>query len=144
MSDVLEEITSPEIDRDHVVRRVDDWAGRIDALYRQISGWLPAGWIADRAGTVHMREELMRKFDVPARDLPVLRLSQYGRPFGHIEPRGLWIIGANGRLDLFSGSGHYIIIDAAENLQPPDWRIAPFSDRRNRKPLDQRTFVAAL
>ena len=144
MADVLEEITNPGIDRDHVLRRVDDWARRIDALYRQIAGWLPAGWTFDQEGAIRMSEELMQKFGVPARELPILQLLQDGKRSAHIEPRGLWIIGANGRLDLFSRSGHHVISDAAENFQPPDWRIAPLSNRRKRQPLDQETFVTAL
>lgn len=144
MPRVLEETTSREIDRDHVVRRVEDWACRIDALYRQIAGWLPSGWKADREGTAEMREQLMQKFGVAPRKLPLLELSYQGQPLAHIEPRGLWIIGANGRLDFFSRSGHYIIIDSAENFGTPDWRIAPLSDRQDLRPLDRDVFVAAL
>ena len=65
MSGVLEETTSREIDKGHVVRRVDDWVGRIDRLYRQIEEWLPSGWTGSRVGTVRMHEELMQKFGVP-------------------------------------------------------------------------------
>lgn len=144
MPGVLEETTSREIDRDHIVRRVDDWTNRIEALYRQIEGWLPAGWTADRKGTVQMREELMKKFGMPARELPVFQLSHQDKRSARIEPRGLWIIGANGRLDFFAGSGHYVIIDFAENFQSPDWRIAPLSDRRTMQPLNRETFTSAL
>jgi hypothetical protein len=144
MPRVLEETTSREIDRDHILRRVDDWVRRIDDLYRLIEAWVPAGWTAHRAGAVHMREELMKKFGVPARDLPVLQLAHEGKVSAHIEPRGLWIIGANGRLDLFSAPGHYVIVDSAENFQPPDWRIAPLSDRQHLQPLNPNTFVSAL
>jgi hypothetical protein len=140
---VLEETTSQEIDRNHVMRRVDDWADRVSALYADICNWLPAGWTAQRRGVVKMHEQLMHKFGVPARDLPVLELSS-GERSARLEPRGLWIIGANGRLDLFAGPHHYMIIDTAENLQPPQWQIAPFSDRRQLKPLDSGTFGAAL
>jgi len=144
MSGVLEETTSREIDKDHVVRRVDDWVGRIDRLYRQIEEWLPSGWTASRVGTVRMHEELMQKFGVSARNLPVMELSYNGKPSARVEPRGLWIIGANGRLDLFSGPGHYVIIDSAGNFEPADWQIAPLSDRRNLKPLNGQTLSAVL
>jgi hypothetical protein len=144
MPRVLEETTSREIDRDHITRRIDDWANRIDALYRQVTGWLPAGWMADREGTIKMREELMQKFGVPARDLPMLQLSYQGQSSARIEPRGLWIIGANGRLDFFTRSGQYVIIDTAENFESPDWRIAPLSDRRTLQPFNRETFTSAL
>ncbi len=144
MPGVLEETTSREIDRDHIVRRVEDWVHRVDELYQQIAGWLPAGWTERRIGAVHMHEELMKKFGVPARELSMLQLLHDGKPSAQIEPRGLWIIGANGRLDLFSGPRHYVIIDSAENFEPPDWRIAPLSDRQKLQPLNRNTFVSAL
>src|SRR5579872_3103385 len=144
MPRVLEETTSQVIDRDHISRRVDDWANRIDALYRQIAGWLPAGWTSERTGTVRMGEELMKRFNVPERELPVLQLLHQGEPSARIEPRGLWIIGANGRLDFFARSGHYVIVDSAENLESPDWRIAPLSKRQSLQPLNRESFTSAL
>jgi len=144
MPKVLEEVTDQEIDREHIIRRVDDWAARIDALYQQIEGWLPADWTADRSKTVRMHEKLMQRYDVPPRDLPVLRLLYQGTPSGRIEPRGLWIVGENGRLDFFRGSDHYLIIDIAENFASPDWRIARFTDQRNFQRLARDTFNAVL
>lgn len=125
------------------MRRVDDWADRVSALYADICRWLPPGWTAQKSGSVRMHEQLMQKFNVPARDLPVLELSS-GQRSARLEPRGLWIIGANGRLDLFAGPDHYMIVDIAENLRSPQWQIAPFSDRRQLKPLNSSTFVAVL
>ena len=144
MPRVLEETTSREIDRNHIERRVDDWVERICALYRQIGDWLPSGWAASRSGTVRMQEELMQKFNVPARDLPVLELLHEGGASARIEPRGLWIVGANGRLDLFSGARHYVIIDSAENFEPPDWRMAPLSNRQGLQPLNRETLISVL
>jgi len=91
-----------------------------------------------------MHEELMKKFGVSPRSVPVLQLFHQGAPSARIEPRGLWIIGANGRLDIVRGTKHYVIIDAAENLAKPDWQIAPLSDRRNLQKLNAQTLSAAL
>jgi hypothetical protein len=74
VSTVLEEITESEITQSHVMRRIDDWQQRIDALYSQIEHWLPAGYSISRGRTVSMHEELMKKFSVPPRDLPVLKI----------------------------------------------------------------------
>ena len=144
MATVLEEITTQKIDREHVARRVDDWVDRINALYDQIEAWLPPGWTADRAGTISMQEPLMQKFNIPPRDLPVLRLSFHGSPAAHIEPHALWIIGYNGRLDLYRGDKHYMIIDKAENFEPSQWYISPFSDRRNRHELSRDLLRSVL
>jgi len=91
-----------------------------------------------------MHEELMRRLNVPARDLPVLDLSYQGKSSARIEPRGLWIIGANGRLDLLVGSRHYVIIDSAENLEAPQWQIAPLSKRQEMQALNRETFISVL
>lgn len=144
MAKVLEEVTEPNIDRAHITRRVNDWADRIDRLYTQLEQWLPQGWTADRASTVRMHEQLMQDFGIGPRELPVLRLSHQSRSVARIEPRALWIIGANGRLDLFRGNDQFIIVDTAENLEPSNWRIAPLSNRNRLLPLDRQTFVAVL
>jgi hypothetical protein len=144
MPRVLEETTSRELDRDHIVRRVDDWASRIDALYRALSGWLPIGWTAERKGTVSMREELMQKFHVPARELPVLQLSLMGSLRRLSSPEAFGSLEQNGRLDFFRGSCHCVIIDSAENFEPADWHIAPLSDRQNLRRLNRDSFNAAL
>jgi hypothetical protein len=144
MTRVLEETTNQQIDRAHIERRVDDWLDRVETLYEQIQEWLPAGWTANKKGAVRMHEELMQKFGVAPRNVPVLQLFHQGVPSTRIEPRGLWIIGANGRLDLVRENKHYVIIDAAENLTKPDWRIAPLSDRRNLQKFTPQTLSAAL
>ena len=144
MTTVLTEITTQKLDRDHVARRVEDWVGRINGLYDQIEAWLPLGWTADRAGKTSMHEPLMEKFNIPPRELPVLRLSYLGKPSAHIEPEALWIVPINGQLDLYRGSEQYLITDRAENFEPPQWYIAPVSDRRDRRRLNRETLISVL
>jgi len=141
---VIEGVADPGVTRQHVEQRVSDWASRINALYKQVEPWLPAGWTAERRGTVQMHEELMRKFHVPSRDLPILNISHDGADAGRIEPRGLWIIGANGRLDFFGRTDQYVIVDTAENFAPPLWHIARLADRNNLQPFTKENFVKAL
>ena len=128
---VLEELTDFEdhIDRDHVERRIDDWVDRIEALYRDVKSWLPSGWTARSGRQVVFRDDLMDKFDVPVRALPSLNLENDGVVKGRLEPRGLWIVGANGRVDLIVPPRHFILIDKAENFEVPQWTITPLRDR---------------
>jgi hypothetical protein len=144
MPRVLEEVTNPSMDRDQIERRIVDWADRIDRLYAQIEQWLPTGWTVDRSHTTGMHEELMRQVGLGPRQLPVLRLFHNGQLAGRIEPRGLWIIGANGRLDFFRGGEHFLIVDAAENFEPPIWRMASLSDRGRMTTFDQQALIKAL
>jgi len=86
----------------------------------------------------------MREFGVSPRDLPRLDLNDRGGLAASIEPRGLWIIGGNGRLDFVRNGDRYVVYDAAENFAPPSWQVAPFSDRTKFKPFDRRTFQQIL
>ena len=69
----------------------------------------------------------MRKFGVAARPMPTLELHDRT---GHVslEPHALWIIGNNGRVDMKRDGRRYLIVDAADNFEEPDWHVA--SDRR--------------
>lgn len=144
MPQVLEEITESEITKEHVESRVGDWRRRIDALYAQIESWLPEGYSVQKPQTILMHEEMMQKFAVPSQWLPVLEIYCGGVRVANIEPRALWIVGANGRLDMVIGSKQFIIVDTAENFASPVWSLTPFSDRRNRQPLTRQTFCSFL
>ena len=74
----------------------------------------------------------------------MLDLVRGGRRVAGIEPRGLWIVGTNGRLDLTRDDERYLITDAAEIFARPSWRIAPFSNRRQLKHLDRDELLSVL
>ncbi len=144
MADVLDEVTSEKITKDHVTKRVEDWVHRLNALYDLVESWLPSEWRADRRRVVLMDEEMMRKFGVSPREIPVLDLNSADGRGATLEPRGLWIIGTNGRVDLFVGRKHHLIVDIAQNFAIPKWRIASFHNRDNIEDLSRKNFVAAL
>ena len=133
---VLEELTQDELTRGHVERRVTDWFNRIEDLYRQVERDLPAGWTAKPGLQVTMHEALMKKFDVPQRDLPTLELQRDAAVRVKFRPDGLWIIGANGRIDLVKGQEHYFLLDHARTFEAADWHVAPATSRRDSKPFN--------
>ena len=111
MSTVLDDVTDEQIDARHIRRRVDDWEARVRGLYDTICGWLPDGWTSREGLPVSMHEEMMRRSGVAAREIPTLLLSNGSGKSARLEPRGLWIIGSNGRVDMKCG-----------NLSLPDCR----------------------
>lgn len=131
MGTVLDEVTSDTVEAEDIEKRVVDWEKRVNLLYDTIEGWLPEGWIPCRDNTVFMYEELMRKFGVQGQKIPTLELHNRERKVVKIEPRGLWIIGANGRVDLKYDGNHYIIVDIAENFQKPNWTVFRSEDRNH-------------
>ena len=86
----------------------------------------------------------MQKFNIPARELPILDLIQDGRRVASIEPRGLWIIGANGRLDFTRNGERYLITDESDNFGSPSWHISAFSNRRQTERFDRGKLLSLL
>jgi hypothetical protein len=146
MTNVAEELDSPNegLTRAHVVARIEDWKRRISTLYQNVESWLPLGVTCDTTSSVPMHEDLMKQFGVPATTVPILTVQREGKWLGKLVPQGLWIIGANGRVDLFGQKGQAIIVDRSENFSPPNWLIAPSDQRRKTISLDAATFLAAL
>ena len=144
MSTVLDDVTDQGIDAAHIRRRVDNWEQRVRDLHAMIEHWLPDGWSARQGHPVRMSEELMHKFDVPAKQMPTLRLVNDAGGAAVLEPRGLWIIGANGRVDLTRGTERYLLLDAADNFESPDWRVRPARDRKFEEPMSKEWLHRAL
>ncbi|MFI4988097.1 MAG: hypothetical protein ACHQF3_11715, partial [Alphaproteobacteria bacterium] len=76
--------------------------------------------------------------------LPVLDVSRNGNVVLSIEPRGLWVVGTNGRLDAKYPDGPSVIIDKAAAFAEPTWKIARLSDRTQSADLDKVHFLALL
>ena len=135
MSTVLDEVTDDSLDAAHILRRVDDWEERLKSLYAQIGDWLPDGWTACAGAPVRMHEEMMREFGVAPRSLPTLELASPTGGAAKLEPRALWIIGANGRVDLRRDGQHHLIVDVAGNFETPFWQAAPIEHRLDRETI---------
>ena len=137
MGTVLEDVTSETVDAAHIARRVEDWARRVRSVYAMIGGWLPDGWQVREGKPVFMHEELMRKFGVGPREMPTLILAGPEDSTARLEPRGLWIIGGNGRIDMKRDGQRYLIVDMAENFALPNWQAASAKKRCDREAFTQ-------
>ena len=140
----LDDVTSESIDAQHVQRRVDDWEERVKNLYEQISDWLLDGWEAQQGTPVVMHEELMRNFGIAAKQIPTLNLLNQTGDKVRLEPRGLWIIGGNGRIDLKHNGQLYFIVDLAENFERPDWQAIPAEKRSEHEEVTQEWLERVL
>ncbi len=81
-----------------------------------------------------MHEELMEQFGVPATEQPTLRLDDEHR-YALFKPKGLWVIGANGRIDLYTSKGTFIMVDLAEHGATPRWTIFRTNQNRDGEPF---------
>jgi len=121
-NDPIDDVEGREITAEYVNERVDDWLQRLDALFRQIKAWAAAtGWTAEDGAPIPMREEKMERFGVAERKQPTLRVRSGKGPEIWIKPKGLWVIGANGRVDMYSRKGAFTLVDVADTFQAPQW-----------------------
>ena len=144
MNDVLEEVTSETITKDHVTKRVNDWVDRLNELYVQLKSWLPKGWHVDRQHFELMDEKMMQRFKIRPRKIPILDLKSDAGRSASLKPRGLWIIGVNGRVDMIVSPKHFLIVDRAKNFAPAEWHIINFYDRDEDRKLSKSTLANAL
>jgi len=90
--------------------------------------------IVDRHPTL-MYEELMRRFQVSSVEMPTYGIVRDNARLMRVQPKGLWVIGANGRVDLVTKAASLILVDASEPLSGPprlakSMRVANRSVRR--------------
>jgi hypothetical protein len=129
--DAMEESPQILVTKERVEERVQDWKDRLHALFREVRAWaVENSWRVDDSGTVRMDEELMQQFGVPATRQPTLRLDR-DHSYALFKPKGLWVIGANGRIDLYTSKGTFIIVDLAESGTAPRWTIFRTSQKRD-------------
>ena len=132
MATVLDDVTSETIDASHIQRRIANWEERLNELYKKINDWLPEDWQGQNGIPVNMHEKLMKKFHIEPMQMPTYVLSNESKETVTIEPYGLWLIGANGRVDMKRGDNHYLLVDIAGNFNPSEWYVAKIDQRQRR------------
>ena len=121
-----------DLSRDDVQHRVDDWLGRLEALFQRTEEWGRAqGWDVSRIGATPMDEDLMRRHALSPAEQPVLRLEGPHGAYALFKPKGLWVIGVNGRVDLYTPKGAFILVDQADAFRAPAWRLFRASEKRD-------------
>ncbi|SFK63588.1 hypothetical protein SAMN04488518_107126 [Pseudovibrio ascidiaceicola] len=137
-----------EMPQDHqkeIASRIEDWQQRISDLYAHIAE------CAEKHSELWLSENMTAKlFEKPMHDaglepvmLPVLNVGRGKGLIVSFQPIGLWVLGANGRMDILTHNGAYELIDEAEVGQPPNWQVfAPGSWEA--KPFDHEVVERLL
>jgi hypothetical protein len=111
MSDITHRSSSEEladpggVSRERALERLQDWRRRVHQLYAQVEQALAGtSFQIDRQGKHTSNEELPQKVGLSQEEQPKIDVLRVVRPDGTnaaiFFPRGLWIISANGRIDL--------------------------------------------
>lgn len=143
--DPIDYVDEPEVSVDDVNRRVEDWLRRLDRLFKEVKTWAATnGWSAEDRAPIPMHEELMKKTGVPRTDQPSLAVKSPDGVEILIKPKGLWVIGANGRVDIFSRAGVFTLVDVAENFEEPSWVLHRVSGERQGQSFEPRLLAGMV
>ena len=114
----------PEPTEEEVRAQVADWLERLDALFGSIKGWATAhGWRVEPGEPLPIEDERLDRLAIGPVQQPSLVLHAPTGERVSIRPKSLWVIGANGRIDIFAPGRVYVLIDVAEPLAPPRWKF---------------------
>jgi hypothetical protein len=140
----LEE-TNP-VNKAHVKKRVKDWKKRVSGLYKTIEAWLAEtpDYAIVAGHPMKMYEELMQQFGIQPEDVETADLFKNSKLELTFKPKGLWIIGANGRVDIISRNGNYMLVDYSDQFQDPKWHIYTTQDRQNGRPFTKTELLNIL
>ena len=135
--------TTSKID---IENRIDDWMERVSKLYTFIKESLSSvpSYSTKENSEVTMYEELMQKYQLPPRQLKVLDIYHEGHIVATLKPIGLWIIGANGRVDFLSKEGAVLLVDKSEKLHSSNWTCYTKTKKDKGEPFDKEHFLQFL
>lgn len=137
---VNESLEITTMDKDHILKRITDWKKRVSNLYKETKSWIkdrPDLLIAI-GNPMPMYEGLMQSFKIKPTEIDTADISKGKKYLLSFKPKGLWMIGANGRVDIISRIGSFILIDKADQFETPNWHIYTATDRQNAKPFNQK------
>ena len=133
------------IESGYIQKRVDDWKNRVDDLFKNVNNWIlqKPNYTCKYGPQTTVYEDMMNTFEIPQQNLNTLDVLLNQKIILAFKPKGLWVLGANGRIDIISAKGSYIIVDLAEQLQTPKWQIYS-ADRKNKSSFNQEVFFQVL
>jgi hypothetical protein len=142
---VWEKTREGVFERQRVVEEVEDWLRRVDNFYKDIQAWLEnmPDLSFEQSRVVTMSEELMQHYAVVDRDLRVLDVMRDNQVIISFVPRGLWLIGVWGRIDMIT-KDRTIFIGAFKQNEHYEWKFASPGNRAELKAFDKLALLELL
>jgi len=127
-----------DINQSYIKERIKDWKSRLNHMYLLVEGALSdkQNIVCKKTRHTTLYEELMQKYNVDSEDIPILDIYKNKVIIATFKPVGLWVIGANVRIDILTKSGAYIVVDTAEIGKKPAWKVFTPKNRKYGKNLN--------
>jgi hypothetical protein len=144
--DVWEKTSESIFRRSQVVDRVIDWESRVREFYIRIEEWLSdqSSLHFEKTRTVTMSEELMQKYAVSDRELPILDVMHGEQVIASFVPRGLWVIGASGRIDVITQVKTRILVAIKDEKSIFNWCEVDPDNRKNAEMLTKEKIISYM
>lgn len=133
------------LDREYIKTRINNWKERLAKLYDNIENWAQElGELeVQKKNILQFKEELMYRFDVEPESIPTIAIH-YGIHRVSLVPMALWVLGANGRLNITTNKNQYILVDIGISDTDSRWVIVDTSKRGQRISLNKVTFLKLI
>ena len=127
-----------KIDKLYIERRANEWVKKVKTLYSFVKFALTSYKEIEYKSTnnVVMYEELMEKFGVLPKNVPIFDLYVDKQLIATFKPIGLWVLGSKGRIDILTKSGAFILVDVAKNQS--EWKVYPPENRKKGESFDKK------
>ena len=134
------------MDTNYIERRAEDWKIRVKNVIQDITDWLVGenDYEIRAAKKQRMEEGLMKSFNVPFKEIDSADIFKNGKMKATIKPFGLWVMGANGRIDLISEKGNFILVDHAEAFEQTQWKLHQKDNRQDWVVFDKAVLLNIL
>jgi hypothetical protein len=150
-----EELADPNaVTREDVLSRLEEWRNRVHEFYDDIEQALRGhGFKFDREGKHTSSEALVQAVGLSQGEQPKVDILRIVRPDGTnaaiFYPRGPWVIGANGRIDLrlspTVGRHHaFMVVDQSGPFSKPFWVRMPIGSPFEREKFDPSWLLSKL
>lgn len=134
------------VSKEDIENRVKDWKKRLSRLYKEIERYVNTQkeLTLKNGPTVIMHEELMQKYGVGSEKLRTLDIYRNSKLFTSFKPVGLWVIGANGRIDILNAKESYILVDTSDKYSEPNWTVYSSSKKTQGTKFNPVSFFQEL
>ncbi len=127
-----------KIDKKYIDKCSDGWIKKVEQLYSQIEETLKnepeVEYKTDQM--MLMREELMEKYGIPPKKVPIFDLFIAKQLKATFKPVGLWVVGAKGRIDILTQEGAYTLVDTGDDDTFPNWKVFSSKNKGKGEPFN--------
>lgn len=142
----VEEMGTSTVTSSYIEHRAQKWVQEVDRLFSEVAEWVDGlGLTTTRLPHEPMHEELMHRFGVKPLPLAMLSISRGKTVIATLVPVALWVVGANGRIDLLTERESFILINSAMFPQDARWQVLHDRNSRNGAPSEfNRKFLETI